>query len=248
MKIRIWSFLLVLLRLSLTGLAQAQEVEKRMSCIVAKLATPPTIDSKWEKFPWQSIEPLAIDQSASEKPERCPKAQVKIAYDDAAVYVIFRVQDRYVRAVAAEHDGTVWRDSCVEFFFTPGPNVNRGYFNLEMNCGGTMLLHFQKTPRKDSAHLSASECADIQIAHSLPKIVDPEIDKPVVWTVEYRLPLAILDRYCGVDKPASGVVWRANFYKCGDQTSHPHWLAWSPIDIQPVDFHRPQDFGILTFQ
>ena len=24
-------------------------------------------------------------------------------------------------------------------------------------------------------------------------------------------------------------AWRANFYKCGDDTSHPHWAAWSPL-------------------
>lgn len=217
-----------------------------MSCKVTGVIAPTTIDANWDKPPWQSIEPFPIDRHVGEKPEHCPKTQVKITYNDAAVYVIFRVEDRYVRAVATEHDGTVWRDSCVEFFFTPGRDVARGYFNLEMNCGGTMLLHFQEGPGKNCAHIPASELREIQIAHSLPKIVDPEIQDTVTWTVEYRLPLAILGRYCRVDRPAPGTIWRANFYKCGDQTSHPHWLSWSPIEVR--NFHRPENFGLLEFQ
>jgi hypothetical protein len=210
------------------------------------LATPPAIDAQWDKPFWHEIEALRIEHHAGAKSEHCPRTEAKIAYDAAAVYVVFRVEDRYVRAVAAGHDGNVWCDSCVEFFFTPGRDIARGYFNLEMNCGGTMLLHFQQVPRENSIHLSASECSAIQIAHSLPRIVDPELPEPTTWTVEYRLPLAILEGYCRVDKPSPQNVWRANFCKCADATSHPHWLTWSPVAV--CDFHRPQDFGVLGFQ
>lgn len=248
MKSSIFTVLLIVAEVSVAGLAWAQQSEGRMSFKVTKVASPPTIDANWEKSPWLAIEPQSIDQYVGDKPEHCPKTQVKIAYDDAAVYVIFRVEDRYVRAVAAKYDGKVWRDSCVEFFFTPGRDATRGYFNLEMNGGGTMLLHFQEAPRKNCVHIPASELSAIQVAHSLPKIVDPEIAKPVTWTVEYRLPVTILNHYCKVDRPAPGVIWRANFYKCGDATSHPHWLTWSPVDVRPPDFHRPEFFGMLEFQ
>jgi hypothetical protein len=42
-----------------------------------------------------------------------------------------------------------------------------------------------------------------------------------------------------------GNLWRANFYKCGDDTSHPHWAAWSPVD--ELNFHLPRCFGRLGF-
>ena len=161
---------------------------------------------------------------------------------------MFRVENRNIRAVAAEHDCPVWRDSCVEFFFTPGPDIDRGYFNLEMNYSNTMLLHFQKTSYEEVVHLPVEELNTIQTAHSLPRIVEPEIEQPVTWTVEYRLPLAILDRYCQADRPSPGTVWQAHFYKCSDRMSHPQWLSWSPIHVQPPDFHRPVDFGILEFK
>jgi len=215
---------------------------------VVRFTAPPPIDADWEKAPWRGVEPLPVDQCVGGDAVHRPKTLAKIAYDPEALYVIFRVEDQYVRAVAAQHDGAVWRDSCVEFFFTPGEDMSRGYFNLEMNCGGTMLLHFQKAPRQNSVHLSADECRSIQIAHTMPKIVEPEAQTPVTWLVEYRLPIAVLDGCCEVDRPAPGVAWRANFYKCGDRTSHPHWLAWSPITVRPPDFHRPDFFGTLKFE
>jgi hypothetical protein len=38
----------------------------------------------------------------------------------------------------SSYQGDVWTDSCVEFFFTPGPDLDDGYFNIEANCGGTL--------------------------------------------------------------------------------------------------------------
>lgn len=32
-------------------------------------------------------------------------------------------------------------------------------------------------------------------AHSLPKVVDPEMKKPVTWTVEYRLQVPVDGKY-----------------------------------------------------
>jgi len=219
-----------------------------MLCKAARLTNPPMGDGDWDKPPWKGIPSKLLRNYMGRKPDHFPRTEVKIAYDDRALYVLFRVGDRYVRAVAAEHQDNVWQDSCVEFFFTPGSDVSKGYFNLEMNCGGTMLFHFQTGPRKDSIVIPKSECNRITVAHSLPRIVDPEIEQPVTWTVEYRLPISLLENYCQVTTPAPGAVWRVNFYKCGDNTSHPHWLTWAPVHSPKPDFHLPRSFGTLQFE
>jgi hypothetical protein len=236
-----------LVLVSLLGMVLSGVRRGQVSCRAPRLTMPPRIDANWDKSPWSGTEPLLINRYVGEKPVHFPTTQFKVAYDDTALYVIFHVDDQYVRAVAVEHNDQVCRDSCVEFFFSPGRDVGRGYFNLEMNCGGTTLMYFQQQPGKDSIHIPANECEAIQIAHSLPKIVAPEIQEPVTWTVEYRLPLTIIERYCRMDRPSQGTVWRANFYKCGDLTSHPHWLSWAPVKVQPPDFHRPEFFGVLEF-
>lgn len=207
-------------------------------------------DATWDGEFWKPAKPLALKHYMGEKPQHFPQVQAKLAYDSEALYVIFQVHDRYVRAVAQKNQDSVYKDSCVEFFFTPHTDVAQGYFNLEMNCGGTMLLHYQLDPRGNSMRLSEADLAQIDVKHSLPKIVDPEITEPTQWTVAYRLPLDIFSKYFPGDlqRPAAGVSWRANLYKCADDTSHPHWLTWSPVDFERPDFHRPQSFGRLEFQ
>ena len=220
-----------------------------MTYKVAKLSKPVHLDARWDKEPWNGITPLLIGRYMGTKPEHFPKTQARIAYDDETVYVIFRVEDRYVRATCRNHQEAAFRDSCVEFFFTPGPDVARGYFNLEMNCGGRMLLCFQTAPGRDSVRqFTIDECNAIQVAHSMPGLVEDEITEPTTWTVEYRIPLDLLEKYCSVDRPAPGVVWRANLFKCADATSHPHWLTWSPVDFPSPRFHLPQFFGTLEFE
>lgn len=227
----------------------APERDEPRSYAVQRTPEPITVDADWSKPTWASVPVLELTGFMGDRPEHFPRTQAKLLYDSERLYVIFRVDDRYVRAVATGHQGPVCRDSCVEFFFTPGKDVEVGYFNLEMNCGGTMLFHFARVPRQRSTRISSAHLEQIKVAHSLPRIVDPERTEPTVWTVEYALPLALLKDYCpSAQKPEPGVVWRANIYKCGDQTSHPHWLTWSPVDFPKPDFHRPQSFGRLNFE
>lgn len=214
---------------------------------VRRIPTVVEPDGKWEKEPWLGMRPLTVDRFMGSRPDHLPRVAAKLGYDDSHVYVIFRVEDRYVRAVAEKHQDAVCSDSCVEFFFAPGPDIETGYFNLEMNCGGVMLFHYQRVPRKDQAPLPPERLSEIAVAHSLPVRVDPEIMEPTVWTVEYRMPLEILDAYRCVTRPAPGVEWRANFFKCADLTSHPHWLTWAPVNRPRPDFHVPEDFGVLRF-
>jgi len=218
-----------------------------MRCKVVRISTP-GVDEGWDKSPWEVIPSQIMGNHMGKRPDHFPKAEVKIGYDDMAIHLIFKVADRYVRAVAKEHQGNVWEDSCVEFFFTPGKDISRGYFNLEINCGGTMLFHFHPGGEREGLVIPKGDCTRIRCTHSLPVIVDPEIKEPLLWSVGYSIPLALVKRYCPVVMPAPRVEWRGNFYKCADKSSHPHWLTWSPVDFPKPDFHLPRFFGILEFQ
>lgn len=209
---------------------------------------PVQINGVWDKEPWQDLPELKLEYHMGALPEHFPEVNARIAYDTRAINVIFRVRDRYVKAVADQYQDPVYKDSCVEFFFTPGPDVNEGYFNLEMNCGGTALFHFQKVPRKDPVNISPEDFKRIDVAHTLPEKVDPEITKTVTWVVEYRIPFDMLQHYNAFEPPREGSRWRVNLYKCADDTSHPHWLTWSPVSLPEPDFHQPGHFGTLVFQ
>ena len=204
------------------------------------------VGGAWRGPRWRDVPFLTIDNAMGDPPAHRPQAQAKIAYDDAALRVIFRVEDRYVRSRVTTYQGPVCTDSCVELFFTPGPDVAQGYFNIEANCGGTVLFMHQKARGVECVPLSEADGVSLALTHTMPAVIEPEIAGPVEWLVEYRVPYAVLSGYARVTTPAPGVTWKANLYKCADGTSHPHWASWSPVDA--LNFHMPECFGTLVFE
>ncbi len=109
-----------------------------------------------------------------------------------------------------------------------------------------MLFHFRLND--GVTKIPKSDCDRIAKTHSLPRIIDPEIQEAVTWTVGYSIPIDLLRRYCEVSTPKPHAVWRANFYKLANDTSHPHWLTWAPVDYPEPKFHVPESFGVLEFE
>jgi hypothetical protein len=213
---------------------------------VAKLDSPITIDADWNKPAWQGVDSLDIEFRMGQTPKFTPLTLVKMQYDDENVYVIFKVRDRFVRIVTNEINGPVWEDACAEFFFSPDMKAPGKYFNLEMTGGGTPLMCYNTYPL-ELHYLDTADIKKIEIAHSLPELVPNEITDSVTWTLEYKVPLALLEKYANVSRPAPGVNWMANFYKCASNNSNPHYFTWSPVINPTPNFHLPEFFGILTF-
>ena len=110
------------------------------------------------------------------------------------------------------------------------------------------MFYHQKKQGVDARGIDPADFANIEIAHSLPDVVEPEIKESTTWTLEYRLPFEFLAKYAPVVEPAAGVTWRANFYKCADATSHPHWITWAPVEFPRPNFHLPEFFGEIVFE
>jgi hypothetical protein len=72
------------------------------------------------------------------------------------------------------------------------------------------------------------------------------LDEGGIWT--WRVGVVIPFELIGVDPENLPESIRANFYKCGDKTAHPHYLSWSPIETPKPDFHRPEFFGELLLK
>ena len=214
---------------------------------VGRLSEPIKIDADWDKLAWANTPSIPLQNYMGEEPKHRPETQIKMAYDTEAIYLIFQVHDQHVRSIWQNYQEDVWQDSCVEFFFTPNTEESGNYFNLETNCGGTALFAFQTGPRQGEIRIPENEFGQIKLAHSMPKVVNPEINGSTIWTIEYRLPWSMLEKYCAVEPPTPGVIWKANFYKIADETSHPHYLTWAPVEVPEPDFHLPKFFGSLEF-
>jgi hypothetical protein len=216
--------------------------------IVKRTAKPFAPDGKPSKDFWQGTETMELRNYMGQKPEHFPKTQIKLLYDEKFIYVFFHVEDRYIRAIQTNYNDSVCLDSCAEFFFTPCEDISSGYFNIEINCIGTMLFNHQIKGSKNPKVINLLDAEQIKMFTSLNSVIDPEIIKPLDWTLEYRVPINILKKYAKVAEPAPGVIWRANFYKCADETSHPHWLTWAPVQFPSPNFHMPEYFGALEFE
>lgn len=210
---------------------------------------PPAIGCSWDSAVWKDAPALEVSYYRQESSVHRPKTECKLLYDSKCIYGIFRVEDKYVRCVHTEFQSEVYKDSCVEFFVQPKGTSN--YFNFEFNCGGALLASYVTDPTriagrvKEFTLLAYSENLRIERCHNLTQVVEPEINQPIIWFLGFSIPFAVLERYTGIPAPAGGDVWRANFYKCGNETSHPHWGSWSPV--QELNFHLPTDFGEIQF-
>ncbi len=206
------------------------------------------INADWNKHQWQKIKPILVGNFMGSKPCFFPHVHSKMMYDNENLYIIFCVQDRYVRCITNEINGPVWEDACVEFFFSPDISFPERYFNLEVNCGGTPLMHYNIIPNMKIIPLEVKDIKMVEIAHSMPRLIDPEITEPVTWTVEYRIPVRMLEKYSRVIYPEPGISWKANFYKIAENSSNPHYLTWSEVQNPTPDFHLPQYFGVINFK
>lgn len=226
----------------------ADETKRYM---VRAAAARPHLDGDWGSAVWSKADTALIDWFHPLSSAHHPETHVRALHSAEGLHVIFRVKDRYVRSVTTAYGGPVWKDACAELFVKP--RADKGYFNLEMNCGGTFLLGYVEDPTRTPNGFGKSQDVPLEVAsrievyHSMPDKVDPEIAGPIEWRVEYFLPFAVLEKYTGPIGPVAGQTWRGNFYKCAEINSHPHWGAWSPVGKE-LNFHQPDKFGEIVFE
>lgn len=224
------------------------QLQQSQTYIVQHTETSPNIDANWDKDIWHSVPNLAVTNIMGKQPHFIPDVRVKMLYDDKFLYIIWRVEEKYAISRARSYGDKVWEDSAVEFFFSPDKNISIGYFNFETNCGGTSVFRFQRAKDKDVRYFSLEDANKIVVAHTMPTLTQTEIKEVTTWTIEIAIPFSLLEKYCKIKKPDKGGTWRANFYKCAEANSNPHWMTWSFIKSDRPIFHVPQYFGKLQFE
>lgn len=209
----------------------------------------PEFKGLWDGPAWKQADMLELNHFRPEGSDHRPKTSARLLYNNEGILGIFHVDDRYVRCVRTRYGEPVYRDSCVEFFVKP--KQDKGYFNFEFNCGGTLLCSYITDPERtpdgfgEFVLIPEEEGRLLTIHHSFPEVTDPEINGPAAWTIEFFIPFALLEKYVGELGDMENKEWKANFYKCGDETSHPHWASWQPVPR--LNFHVPECFGGIRF-
>ncbi len=203
----------------------------------------------WDSTFWQNAEIAKIDNYHPKSSDHHPSNKAKIQYDNKYIYLLFKIEDKYIRSTYTKYNSRVNEDSCVEWFIKP-PHAE-GYYNFEINAGGTLHVNYIVDPerdengkRKDIRSIPEDHADQIKIFSSLPQVIDPEITEETIWYLGMIIPMKFFKLFTPLEKISSS-VWQGNLYKCGDKTSHPHWASWSPVD--ELNFHQPKHFGKFIF-
>lgn len=171
-----------------------------------------------------------------------PTVKVFTAYSEEFLWICFEVKGDFFRAKATVDQEAVWEDSCVEFFISTGDKnahfseSDAIYRNFEFNVLGVCLSAFGTKSNREM--LSTEEMKQILRFPSIERNNLLSEGDCFDWNLCVAIPLKLL----GLEPGSS---FTANFYKCGDLTTHPHFLSWSCIDTADPDFHLPQFFGVV---
>ena len=229
-----------------------------MEYTVVHAAIPPSLDGQIHEGPWTTAPAVSVASFHPRNSTHSHKPWViaKVLYNETGLHVMFNVRDRYVRAIRTGFQDPVCRDACVEFFVQPGEGP--GYLNFEISLAGGRLVYWITDCRRikdksaKSEFVASEKVKDLHletltVKTSKPGPTDPEIEGPLDWWAGFTAPWSFFAAYVPDWKvPGPGTRWRANFYKCADESSHPHWASWAPVG-QELNFHQPAMFGDLVF-
>jgi hypothetical protein len=191
----------------------------------------------------QEIALLRLETTNWEEYPYLPDVSVQMAYNDDELFLQYKVSEQSVKAEVTESNGRVWTDSCVEFFLSPEGNDE--YYNLEMNCIGTILLGYRKKGEA-AIHASNEQISTIRRISTLGNSPFPELKVTTDWKITIAIPWTAFFKHELAS--VSGKKMRGNFYKCGDGLSVPHFVSWTKIKTEKPSFHVPDFFGGLVFE
>ena len=166
-----------------------------------------------------------------------PEVAFSIAYASNYLLLKYYVTEKEIRTCCSQINSSVYEDSCVEFFLSfDGAH----YYNLEFNLIGSVLGQYGKD-KSDRVFLPSTVLKKIRFASCL-----HNTDAGFYWELLCIIPFDVFAYDTVADLRGKNIS--ANFYKCGDALSDPHYMAWSNIKSPEPNFHLPAYFGRLVFK
>ena len=169
-----------------------------------------------------------------------PLVSFAIVFTEDAILLKYFITEKYFKADYHQINDPVYKDSCVEFFIAFGDDES--YYNLEFNAIGTSLIGYG-SGKNDRRILNELVISKIKSQHQITTSADDKDDTN--WELTLNIPFTIFVH--NNITSLAGKNCRANFYKCGDDLTVPHFLSWNAVHNSQPNFHLPQFFGVISF-
>ena len=189
-----------------------------------KTVTNPIDTINWVEFPYR------------------PDLKFRIGHVKDEIWLKYYVTEKNILAMETRTNGDVYKDSTVEFFISVD---GKNYYNFEFSCIGT--IHLAHGEGRNNRKMIDPEIVEkIEIESSLGNQPFEEKSGNFTWEMMIRIPVECFafDKI----KTVQGLKATANFYKCGDETSEPHFVTWNPIGTDNPDYHCPEYFGNIYLE
>jgi hypothetical protein len=177
------------------------------------------------------------------KPRTATKAM--LLWDANYLYFAAEMEDEDLYATVKERNGMTWNDDVFELFFKPRLK-NLAYYEFQVNALNTRLELFLPSRGSGGYNRFAGEPAlGMESKVVLNGTLNKYDDKDKGWTVEGRIPWTAFKATGG--RPKAGARWRFALcrYDYSATLDRPELSSTAPL-TQP-DFHRYEDYGVLTF-
>lgn len=201
------------------------------STVVPRRTDAPVLDGRLSAGEWDAAPVLtgffAFSRQGSLDDPAEHQTEVRLGYDDRALYVAYRLIEKDVNhllAMVDQRDGTVWRDDSADFtILPPSAVVDRGRQYI-LNSKGAVFDRIGDDTSWDSAFTMRSG-------------VDEETS---AWVLELAIPWSDFGR-----EPVPGEVWRAQFGRSDWQSGTCKASSWAPVqgNLGDTDY-----LGILLFE
>lgn len=181
---------------------------------------------------WESTERAEIVTCPWQEFQINPYTYAQGLITDDALVIRMVSEEKELRSCMQKVNGRVCDDSCMEFFFCPDENDAR-YLNIEANALGVMHIGLG-----EGRHGRSHPIEDMSPFNCQTMTMDGK------WYLRYEIPFSVLKT---MFNNVSTEI-RGNFYKCGEQTGHEHYIVWNNIETPNPDYHRPEFFGRITLE
>jgi len=213
---------------------------------VRRAAGEVVIDGSLDDAGWEGTQPLSALVHSNNGGAPTQETEVRLCWDDECLYVAFACKDTDIWADFENRDDPLYDEEVVEVFLCPTGDL-RHYFEFEVNPLNTLFDAKVFNPEGDRKTMLVDRewnAARIRTSVRVSGVVNDRSSPDIGWIAELAIPFADLGL---TGPPASGAVWRANFYRI-ERGAVTEFTAWSPTYREPADFHVPACFGELVFE